>query len=92
MTEDGYRVIDTEGLKGMLDSGIEIAICDARNPEEFQEVHIKNAQSLPEKKFEESVHLLPSDKLGFIVFYCNDKVLLRMILSNNKNTKKYDNN
>jgi len=71
MTEDGYRVIDTEGLKGMLDGGIEVTIFDARNPEEFQEVHIKSAQSLPEKKFEESVHLLPKDKLGLIVFYCN---------------------
>ena len=71
MTEEGFRLIDTEGLKALLDNGVEVAVFDARNPEEFQEVHIKGAESLPEKKFEESVHLLPSAKSQLIVFYCN---------------------
>lgn len=71
MTDDGYRLIDTEALKDMLDSGIEVSVFDARNPEEFQEVHIKGAKSLSEKKFEESVHLLPTDKSELVVFYCN---------------------
>ncbi|MBU0485374.1 MAG: rhodanese-like domain-containing protein [Proteobacteria bacterium] len=71
MTEDGFRLIDTEGLKALLDGGEEVAVFDARNPEEFQEVHIKGAESLPEKKFAENAHLLPTDKSQPIVFYCN---------------------
>jgi len=71
ITADGFAVIDTESLKALLDNGAEVAVFDARNPEEFQEVHIKDAASLPEKKFQESAHLLPTDKSQLIVFYCN---------------------
>ncbi|MBU0681694.1 MAG: hypothetical protein KKD73_09750 [Proteobacteria bacterium] len=71
ITADGYALIDTAGLKSLLDRGIEASIFDARNPEEFQEVHIKGAENLPDKKFAEFTHLLPKNKSQMIVFYCN---------------------
>ena len=71
-TEDGYAVIDTMGLKKMLDTEpADLAVVDARNPEEYQEVHIKGAINVPQKKFKKYAHLLPEKKSARIVFYCN---------------------
>ena len=69
---DAYGLIDTEGLKSMLDRGIEVVVFDARNPEEYQEVHIKGAESLPQKKFDQFNHLLPRSKSKLIAFYCSE--------------------
>ncbi len=71
VTADGYGLINTEGLKALLDRGEEITVFDARNPEEYQEVHVKGALSLPVKKFDKYAHLLPKDRSRLIVFYCN---------------------
>lgn len=68
---EGYRLIDTEGLKDLLDRSAEIEVFDARNPEEYQEVHIRGARSLPEKRFKQYDHLLPEDRSRLLVFYCN---------------------
>ena len=68
---DGYGLINTGGLKSLLDRDIQVAIFDARNPEEYQEVHIRGAESLPQKKFDTFVYLLPKDKSQLIVFYGN---------------------
>lgn len=71
-TEDGYSLIDTAGLKQLLDTEpAGIVVVDARNPEEYQEVHIKGAINVPQKKLDEYVHLLPEDKSIRIIFYCN---------------------
>ena len=67
----GYEVITTDELKRMLDLGTEVTVIDARNPEEYQEVHIKGAINIPEKKFAEHQEKLPEDKAGRIIFYCN---------------------
>ncbi|MFH1019067.1 MAG: rhodanese-like domain-containing protein, partial [Pseudomonadota bacterium] len=64
-------VINTDQLKKLLDSAAPPMVFDARNPEEYQEVHIKGALSLPEPKFAEFAHLLPTDKSSPLVFYCN---------------------
>ncbi len=68
---EGYRVIDTNGLKNLLDSGAQITVVDARNPEEYQEVHIKGAINIPVKQWDTYVSHLPADKSAKIVFYCN---------------------
>ncbi|MGV1099479.1 rhodanese-like domain-containing protein [Thiovibrio sp. JS02] len=68
---DGHAVIDTQGLKKMLDANTTVTVIDARNPEEYQEVHIKGAINIPEKKFVEYAGLLPADKSATLVFYCN---------------------
>ena len=70
-TKDGYGLIDTDGLKKMLDSGAELTVIDARNPEEYQEVHIKGAISLPVKQWEKFAGELPADKKARLIFYCN---------------------
>jgi len=66
-----YGLIDTEKLKKYLDAGIEMTVIDARNPEEYEEVHIRGAINLPQKKFDEQLDKLPADKGARIVFYCN---------------------
>ncbi len=66
-----YQIVKTEELKRMLDDGIEMTVVDARNPEEYQEVHIKGAINIPEKKFAEYQQELPGNKSAKIIFYCN---------------------
>lgn len=70
-TEDGYGVIDTKGLKELLDRNDQTLVFDTRNPEEYQEVHLKGAQSLPLKEFDRLKHLLPADRSRLVIFYCN---------------------
>ncbi len=70
-TKDGYGLVDTEGLKKMLDSHAPMTVIDARNPEEYQEVHIKGAISLPVKQWDKLAGELPVDKEARLVFYCN---------------------
>lgn len=68
----GYQVINTEQLKKLVDlKSKDLLVIDARNPEEYQEVHIPRSINLPEKNFAENKHLLPQDKKQQIVFYCN---------------------
>ncbi|MBU1405567.1 MAG: rhodanese-like domain-containing protein [Proteobacteria bacterium] len=69
--KEGYALIDTAGLKKILDAGKATTVIDARNAEEYQEVHIKGAINIPEKKFSEYVSLLPPDTSAGLVFYCN---------------------
>jgi len=71
LTDDGYGLIDTGNLKELLERDAEVPVYDARSPEEYQEVHIKEAQNLPQKQFEKFSSLLPQDKSRLIVFYCN---------------------
>jgi len=67
-----FRTVTTEELKMMIDSGKQAPlIVDARNPEEYDEVHIKNAVNIPVSKLEKDPTLLPADKKQGIVFYCN---------------------
>ena len=67
-----YRTVSTEELKKLIDSGKDAPlVIDARNPEEYDEVHIKNAVNIPVAKLEKDPSLLPADKKQAIVFYCN---------------------
>lgn len=67
-----FRTVTTEELKKLIDSGKDAPlVVDARNPEEFDEVHIKNAVNIPVSKLEKDPALLPADKKKGIVFYCN---------------------
>lgn len=69
--ETKFQVITTDALKKLLDEGAQMTVIDARNPEEYQEVHIKGAISIPEKDFAAHVAELPADKGARLVFYCN---------------------
>jgi 3-mercaptopyruvate sulfurtransferase SseA len=67
-----YTVVTSEELKAMLDrqeSGM--VVIDARNPEEYQEVHIRMAVNIPWPKLEKDRTLLTFPKEDKLVFYCN---------------------
>jgi len=66
-----YTLLNTEELKAILERNPETIVVDARNPEEYQEVHIKGAINIPEKQFSEHLAQLPPDKSARIIFYCN---------------------
>ena len=71
-TDKPYAIITTAELKTMLDyKKKEIVVVDARNPEEYEDVHIPGAVNIPQKKFEQYEHLLPKQKATALVFYCN---------------------
>lgn len=68
----GYKVINSEQLKKMVDAKDDgIIVIDSRGPEEYQEVHIPRAINIPEKNFDEHKNLLPENKDARLVFYCN---------------------
>ena len=71
-TKDGYGLIDTGNLKKLLDAEPDdLVVVDTRNSEEYQEVHIKGAINVPQKKFKKYAHLLPKKRSARIIFYCN---------------------
>lgn len=70
-SDSNYQLVSTDELKKMLDANTEMVVVDARNPEEYQEVHIRGAINIPEKQFSEHLDLLPADKSTQIIFYCN---------------------
>ena len=69
---DPFTVVTSEELKAMLDRQEPgLVIIDARNPEEFQEVHIRSAVNIPWPKLEKDNTLLTFPKESKLVFYCN---------------------
>lgn len=77
-----FKRIDTSTLHSMIvDNAYRIeggrdmnfTVIDARTKEEYDEAHIFSAISIPEKDFDKSVYLLPKDKSGLLVVYCNDR-------------------
>ncbi len=69
--KDGYALVDTEGLKKMLDIDGPMTLIDARSAEEYQEAHIKGAVSLPVNDWAKDAGRLPADKEARLIFYCN---------------------
>ena len=71
-TVEPYTVVTSEELKAMLDrQEPDMVVIDARNPEEFQEVHIRTAVNIPWPKLEKDKTLLNFPKETKFVFYCN---------------------
>jgi rhodanese-related sulfurtransferase len=66
-----FKVISTDQLKAMLDDKKDIVLIDSRTREEYQEAHIAEAISMPEKNFDEQITLLPQDKNALLIIYCN---------------------
>ncbi|MDD2736555.1 MAG: rhodanese-like domain-containing protein [Desulfuromonadaceae bacterium] len=70
--KDSFKVVTSEELKALIDQeSAGLAVIDARSAEEYQEVHIKNAVSIPLSKLEKDATLLPASKDARLVFYCN---------------------
>lgn len=69
---DPYTVVTSEELKAMLDrQEPHMVIIDARNPDEYQEVHIRTAVNIPWPKLEKDKTLLNVPKETKLIFYCN---------------------
>lgn len=67
-----YKVVTTVELKAMIDSKTPgLVVIDARGAEEYQEVHIRNAVSVPLPALEKNATLLNFPKNAKLVFYCN---------------------
>jgi len=67
-----YKVLSSEELKALTEQNpTGLVLVDARSVEEYQEVHIKNAVSIPVSKLEKDSSLLPASKDARLVFYCN---------------------
>jgi len=70
--KDPFKIVTSEELKALIDQETAgLAVIDARSTEEYQEVHIKNALSIPLSKLEKDATLLPASKDARLVFYCN---------------------
>lgn len=66
------KTVTSEELKVLIEQDAPgLVVVDARSAEEFQEVHIKNAVSIPLSKLEKDASLLPAAKASRLVFYCN---------------------
>lgn len=69
---EAFKVVTSEELKTLIDSKTPgLVVIDARTPEEYQEVHIKNAISIPVSNLENDRTLLHEPKDAKLVFYCN---------------------
>ena len=69
---DKVNVLSSEELKALIEQNTSgLVVVDSRSAEEYQEVHIKTALSIPLTKLEKDVTLLPSSKEARLVFYCN---------------------
>ena len=68
----GYTIIKTADLRKIIDSKSDrFLVIDARNPEEYKDVHIPGAINIPVNRFEKYAKLLPEDQTKTLVFYCN---------------------
>lgn len=71
-SNDVFKVVTSEELKTLIDAKTPgLVVIDARTPEEFQEVHIKNAISIPVQQLESGKSILQAPKDAKLVFYCN---------------------
>lgn len=67
-----FKVLTSEELKVLIEQrNTGLVLIDARSAEEYQEVHIKNAVSIPLSKLEKDAKLLPTAKDVKLIFYCN---------------------
>lgn len=71
-TKDGFWSLSSEQLKELIDSKVAgLVLIDARTPQEYQEVHIIGAISIPLSVLEKDPSQLKSAKNARLVFYCN---------------------
>ena len=70
--KETYTIVTSEEVKAMMDRKEPgLVVIDVRTPEEFQEVHIKGAVSLPLPDLEKNSSALTFSKDSKLLFYCN---------------------
>ncbi len=67
---EGVAGMTLDQAKAVVDAK-SMPVLDARTPEEYQEVHIRNAVNTPLPKLEKDKTLLNFPKEARLVFYCN---------------------
>ena len=71
-TKDGFPVVTSEQLKGLLDSKkADMVLIDARTAQEYQEAHILTAINIPLSVLEKDSSVLTAAKNARLLFYCN---------------------
>src|SRR5512137_112717 len=71
LAQTEYKIVNTDQVKEMVAQKQAFILIDARSPQEYQEAHIKDAISIPEKELQKNLALLPEDKSALLVIYCN---------------------
>jgi rhodanese-related sulfurtransferase len=67
-----FKVVTSDELRALIDRKTDgLVVIDARSSEEYREVHISNAVSIPLPELEKNVLLLPASKDARLIFYCN---------------------
>lgn len=67
-----FKVLTSEELRSMINSqDAGLTVIDARTPEEYQQVHIKEAVNIPWPVLEKNPAALHFAKDARLVFYCN---------------------
>jgi rhodanese-related sulfurtransferase len=71
-TKDGFSVVTSEQLKVLVEGkAAGLVLIDARSLQEYQEVHIPGAISVPVSLLEKDAAALKAAKDARLVFYCN---------------------
>jgi rhodanese-related sulfurtransferase len=70
-TKDGFPIVTSEQIKGMLDRKEKMVLIDARSAQEYQEAHILTAISIPLTVLEKDAKALTAPKDARLLFYCN---------------------
>jgi rhodanese-related sulfurtransferase len=70
-TKDGFPVVTSEQLKGLLDKKADMVLIDARSAQEYQEAHILTAINIPLSVLEKDSSVLSAPKNARLLFYCN---------------------
>ena len=66
----GYEQIDAHEAYGIMQSGAEYVLIDARTQQEYDEGHIEGAVLLPEYEVSKRAESLIEDKDALILVYC----------------------
>jgi len=69
--QKSFPLISTDELKSMMDKKDKFVLIDSRTKPEYAESHIVTAVNIPDKKLQENLALLPTDKNSLLVIYCN---------------------
>lgn len=69
--QQSFPLISTDELKSMINKKDKILLIDSRTKPEYTESHIVTAVNIPDKKLQENLNLLPTDKNTLLVIYCN---------------------
>jgi len=69
--EPTFPAVSTNELKSLFDKKDKFILIDSRTVPEFNESHIINSINIPDKKLQDNLALLPSDKNSLLIIYCN---------------------